>query len=733
MTIEPEQSKNIVVLSDGTGNGAAKAQKTNVWRLYRALDLHDPGQIAFYDDGVGSRDGWFSKVLGGAFGFGLKHNVLEMYKFLCRNYRPAGDDREADRIYLFGFSRGAFTVRVLASFIQMAGLIDARGLGKGELDRLARANYSHYRRQYQGGWLYRILVGIFFRKLDCRKDYIPDIEFLGVWDTVDAYALPMDELAMIWHKLVYPIRFTNFDLSGCVKKARHAISLDDERHTFHPLLWNEPDPPTADLEQVWFAGVHTNVGGGYPDDSLALVTLDWMMGECESNNQSPSQGLVFIGVLRQQYHDQSDWNGPIYNSRSGLAVFFRYRPRHIEHLYARPDVDLKLQKPIIHRSVFERICSQSYPYAPTGIPGDYDLTGMGRHKNYEEAADIEPRVKRLQAAKNVIFARRGLYIAFLLISLSLVASRFFLEWDAQLECAGAICAVAPLLQWLPDMLDPWTRALLQNGAWLTLFVIAYAGMFWLARTLRAKTLTLAGRAWTKLNGMSPGAEFEPGGFTAFRQLWDRKIGYRLRQALALFISLVMLYLLAWMVSKATFHYRSTTGKICEATEMALTPLGIGASLTSILSVADGCRPTRIYLEKGVMYRFEPTSTEIFDGAHCTTTVDGLTEPSAVQQIFAPFKRHFDQPYMKLMGRIGSKGDESFSIDARGIDYTPKSSARLYLYVNDAVVGYLPNWDYFYYSSKGQNRGRVDVQVSRAPAVPLPNQNVVIETRRCNHE
>jgi hypothetical protein len=89
--------------------------------------------------------------------------------------------------------------------------------------------------------------------------------------------------------------------------------------------------------------------------------------------------------------------------------------------------------------------------------------------------------------------------------------------------------------------------------------------------------------------------------------------------------------------------------------------------------------------------------------------------------------------MKLMGRIGSKGDEAFSIGARGIDYRPESSGRLYLYVSDAVMGYLPNWDYFYYSSTGQNRGRVDVQVSRALAVPWPNQNVVIKTRRCNDE
>jgi len=108
--------KNIILLSDGTGNSAAKKNKTNVWRLYAALDLHNDQQIAMYDDGVGSKETTFYKVMGGAFGYGLKRNVLELYKYLCRNYE------QGDRIYLFGFSRGAFTVRVLAGFIAHAGL-----------------------------------------------------------------------------------------------------------------------------------------------------------------------------------------------------------------------------------------------------------------------------------------------------------------------------------------------------------------------------------------------------------------------------------------------------------------------------------------------------------------------------------------------------------------------------------------------------------------------------------
>ncbi len=112
--------RNLVVCSDGTGNRAGKARGTNVWKLYEALDRNSDGveQMSFYDDGVGSADNIVSKVVGGAFGFGLARNVQQLYSWLARNYEPG------DRIYLFGFSRGAFTVRCLAGMISSCGLLD---------------------------------------------------------------------------------------------------------------------------------------------------------------------------------------------------------------------------------------------------------------------------------------------------------------------------------------------------------------------------------------------------------------------------------------------------------------------------------------------------------------------------------------------------------------------------------------------------------------------------------
>src|ERR1700710_3131089 len=111
-------ARKIIVLSDGTGNSSAALWRTNVWRTFDAIDLSGSDQVAFYDDGVGTSSFKPLAVLGGAFGYGLKRNVIEAYKFICRNY----DHANSSRIYLLGFSRGAFTVRVLAALILEQGL-----------------------------------------------------------------------------------------------------------------------------------------------------------------------------------------------------------------------------------------------------------------------------------------------------------------------------------------------------------------------------------------------------------------------------------------------------------------------------------------------------------------------------------------------------------------------------------------------------------------------------------
>jgi Uncharacterized alpha/beta hydrolase domain (DUF2235) len=130
--------RNLIVLSDGTGNSASAAFKTNVWRLYQALDLTDGSQLAVFGDGVGNSSIKFFRILGLAFGIGVKRNVLNLYKFLCRNYQ------DGDKIYAFGFSRGAFTIRVLVGLINRIGLVSYGT--EAELDRNALAAYRAFRK-----------------------------------------------------------------------------------------------------------------------------------------------------------------------------------------------------------------------------------------------------------------------------------------------------------------------------------------------------------------------------------------------------------------------------------------------------------------------------------------------------------------------------------------------------------------------------------------------------------
>src|SRR3954469_6326157 len=135
-------SKNIVLLSDGTGNSSSKLFKTNVWRMFQTLDLTDATKkVAYYDNGVGTSSFNLFAAIGGVFGFGLKRNVIDTYSFCCRNYA------EGDRIYGFGFSRGAFTMRVVAGLIAREGLVVYEG-DEAALARYAADAYRDYRRRF---------------------------------------------------------------------------------------------------------------------------------------------------------------------------------------------------------------------------------------------------------------------------------------------------------------------------------------------------------------------------------------------------------------------------------------------------------------------------------------------------------------------------------------------------------------------------------------------------------
>jgi uncharacterized protein (DUF2235 family) len=219
-------AKKIILLSDGTGNSAGKVWRTNVWRVFQALELKGSNQIAIYDDGVGTSSFKPLAILGGVFGYGLKRNVLNLYKFLCRNYQTG------DKIYGFGFSRGAFTMRIVMGLVLNQGLV--KFANEAELDQKAHAAYRAYRHDKYPAWNLQYpfrLARFWLDKLfytSCERP-VDAIEFVGVWDTVAAYGLPIDEMTRGVSEWIWPLEMPNKDFNKKILKARHALAIERAR------------------------------------------------------------------------------------------------------------------------------------------------------------------------------------------------------------------------------------------------------------------------------------------------------------------------------------------------------------------------------------------------------------------------------------------------------------------------------------------------------------------------
>ncbi|MES0491285.1 MAG: DUF2235 domain-containing protein [Leptospirales bacterium] len=365
--------KNIIICSDGTGNSAAKSNKTNVFKIFESVnvggfyDKEAKGlrkQVAFYDDGVGNDDWKPLKILGGMFGYGVSKNICQLYEAIARVYKPG------DKLFFFGFSRGAYTVRALAGLIATCGIVDIRksNLNLGEATKDA---YKVYRRKYHTliGSLGHMIMRTpklenFREKFAVHRtkddDGIPAIEFIGVWDSTSAVGIPVEIIKHAINKYVYKFEFTNNILGQNVKKAYHAISIDDERKTLRPNIWKEQNNRNKDqvIEQVWFSGVHSNVGGGYPKSGMSHVSLDWMM------NRAEAAGVQFSKSAREDIKALRNINDKCYNPRSGLNVYYRYLPRDIARLSEKAGTDT----PKVHYTTFEKIVQCPEGYGPTNLP-----------------------------------------------------------------------------------------------------------------------------------------------------------------------------------------------------------------------------------------------------------------------------------------------------------------------------------------------------------------------------
>ena len=302
--------KRIIICADGTWNrperNLAKDHPSNVLRLARAIRPSGGAgttQQVFYDWGIGS---YYDPIVGGATGRGINKNIMDGYRYLVQNYTPG------DQIFLFGFSRGAYTVRSLC------GLINNCGILKRPDARLIQAAFDHYKRP---GSTYHP-DGERSREFRARHAHPSRrISFVGVWDTVGALGIPFSFLGLLDRR----DEFYDTKIGPNVHIARHAMAIDERRSDFEPTIWQQR--PGADVSQVWFAGAHGNVGGGLSRQGkkggLSDIALAWMIREAQA------AGLAVERHLGDSL--EPDPLAPVYRSRRHV---YRSRPsldRPIDH------------------------------------------------------------------------------------------------------------------------------------------------------------------------------------------------------------------------------------------------------------------------------------------------------------------------------------------------------------------------------------------------------------------
>ncbi|MGG5819015.1 DUF2235 domain-containing protein [Falsiroseomonas sp. HW251] len=313
--------KHLVLCFDGTWNSADSAKsETNVARLARAVRANSGGveQITFYLRGVGSTGIALQRLVEGAAGEGIDENIRAGYMFLAQNYVPAeAGVRGADRIFLFGFSRGAFTARSLAGFIASAGLLKRQKLGD------INAAWDYYRNaEDRKPENFCRLHGS-----ECHTDVA--IDFLGVWDTVGALGIPgtvMNNLAAGQY------RFHDTSPSRIIKVGRHALAVDEHRDEFEPTLWTGKAADGSDIGQMWFAGAHSDVGGGYEERRLADIPLRWMAEEAMAAGLKLDESMLPEGA--------PDPLAPQHDSRQGLWLRDRLTPTIREVAQKPPEVGI---------------------------------------------------------------------------------------------------------------------------------------------------------------------------------------------------------------------------------------------------------------------------------------------------------------------------------------------------------------------------------------------------------
>jgi len=350
--------KRIIACSDGTWNTPKETDEgvispTNVSLIHdliASVDTHGIQQVTFYDEGVGTD--WYDKISGGLFGMGINRNIIQAYQFIANYYVPG------DEIYLFGFSRGAYTARSLAGFIRNSGLLRNQYISS-ELEKA----FLLYKRRDDNSKP-DAKEAIEFRKKYCFENV--RIKFIGIWDTVGELGIPIEVFDVI-NRDILNCQFYDVELSSYVDNAYHALAIDEHRKPFLPTLWKQQQRVEGQqMEQQWFAGVHRDVGGGYNEHELSDCALRWII------EKANDVGLAFkdispvvanpLGEMHDSMSllykifgskDRTIGNGPEYNETIAPSVIDRIN-KNIDNYTANcnPFLTNYISKNMIQQKVF---------------------------------------------------------------------------------------------------------------------------------------------------------------------------------------------------------------------------------------------------------------------------------------------------------------------------------------------------------------------------------------------
>jgi len=412
---DKKKGKNIAIFLDGTWNQVD--DYTNVYLLYQLCqgvevsvahlnekkynDLSKIPQIKYYDPGVGTGIANLSPMLiGGAIGYGLKHNVAQAYLSISRHYSEGDNNTEADQIYIFGFSRGAYTARTLCGMLNAFGVLEQRwskthkpiidlwpfnALARRKDLRIAKKAVDALRQSRGKNEESAQKIFDRFKRNYCKESGekgVP-VKLMGMFDTVGSLGIPnlLDPLRKRASNknrnssFFARNRMPNADLPTNIDKACHALAVDEFRPHFAPTLWeNIPElrdcdgnlqVPASDVEQRWFVGAHSNIGGGYPDNLLSNKPLKWIYNHAKANGLALTE---FRGPYREVHLDE-----PISDSFASFRPLYQlvgqrqyFRPIHSDAEANQTISSANRHSISLDKSVLKRI-SIDTEYRPTNV------------------------------------------------------------------------------------------------------------------------------------------------------------------------------------------------------------------------------------------------------------------------------------------------------------------------------------------------------------------------------